>query len=807
VKRLFLLNAIFLIHTSVFAVDKYTISGRVIDKNNKAIPFASVMIDKDHTGAAADVDGRFELATTTTNDVVLLVTSVGYKEKRVEVLPEHMELPYIEIQLDEDALNLNEVMVRANGTSAQIERSGFSVASVDVEALASKSLELNEVLDQMPGLKVRRDGGLGSSTSYNINGLSGQAVRIFIDGVPMESFGSSYSVNSIPVSLIERVDVYKGVVPIELGNDAMGGAINIVTKKQGYNTLNASYSYGSFNTHRAAISSSMRNNKTGITAKASAFYNYSDNNYKVWSDDVIITDDVMYLEDGSINPEFGTIERGVEVERFHNAYRSYGVKASLGITDKAWADQLFFDVNLSKDYKEKQHGATMLTVYGERFTENWTVAPSLNYMKDDLFLKGLNLSANVQYSYGQTSLTDTSLNSYNWYGDIRPVVVDPPVAGESGTASLNTDDNSNYIARMGLSYDVTDDNTLSMTYSGNRFVRSSDDAMRTPEERAYGSISEVHKQILGFTYQNLAFDQRLRSSVFAKYYLNALAQDRVEMETDGLDTLSLDSEFSNWGYGFTTAFELSPKVQFSASAEKAVRLVSANEVFGSVSSNIVESLGLQPESSLNFNLGSKISPLSSNYHHLEISANFFVRNTKDKIQRVLVESADMDSYEHTNVGRMFSKGIELNADYNIAQKWNFSLMAYYLDSRFMDEYTTEGSIDLRYKSREPNMPYLTFGANVSRHLDHVFSTDDRISFSWYSSYVHEFFLYWELLGSQNKEIVPTQFINDASVAYTFPNKTFRLSLDGKNVFNALAFDNYAIQKPGRAFYIKLTYQM
>jgi len=62
-----------------------------------------------------------------------------------------------------------------------------------------------------------------------LNGFSGNQVRFFLDGVPMDNFGSSFQINNIPINFAERVEVYKGVVPIWLGSDALGGAVNIIT--------------------------------------------------------------------------------------------------------------------------------------------------------------------------------------------------------------------------------------------------------------------------------------------------------------------------------------------------------------------------------------------------------------------------------------------------------------------------------------------------------------------------------------------------------------------------------------------------
>src|SRR5690606_30566500 len=125
----------------------------------------------------------------------------------------------------------------------------------------------------------------------------------------------------------------------------------------------------------------------------------------------------------------------------------------IGISDKAWADQLFFTINVSEDYKETQHGPRMIMPYGERFSEGWTVAPAVSYRKDNAGLDGLNISLDLQYAVSQRSTVDTTSNRYDWYGNPIPGVSGVSrLPGESGTATLNVNDNKNYVARAGLSY-------------------------------------------------------------------------------------------------------------------------------------------------------------------------------------------------------------------------------------------------------------------------------------------------------------------------------------------------------------------
>lgn len=790
------------------------IRGKVVSESNELLPGATVYIENTMQGVQTDVNGQYLLKHTGKGKVTLVASYVGYQTlSKVIHINTKDSGQYITVhyRLKENSQNISEVVVKGESRAARIERSGFAVTSVDTRHLQKKSAEINEVLDRTPGLRVRRDGGMGSRTEYNINGLSGRSVRVFIDGVPAESFGSSYSVSSLPISLIERIDVYKGVVPIEFGNDAMGGAINIVTKQlsngSGSNqSLNAAYSYGSFNTHRADLTGAWSDPKTGLFTRISSFYNASDNNYQVWSDDIKIKDYQEFLPDGSRNPDFLTIiKQGEKVRRFNDAYESYGAKADVGISDKAWADQLFFTINVSEDYKEAQHGPRMIMPYGERFSEGWTVAPAFSYRKNDAVFEGLNVSLDLQYSVSERSTVDTTTNRYDWYGNKIPGVSGVSrLPGESGTATLNVNNNKNYVGRAALSYNFNDHHLLGVNYSNNYFVRSSDDALREAELRNYGSENIVNKQITGLSYQNLFFNERLKNSVFVKHYYNNLKQDRVEFNAGVLDTIRFSRPSKDWGYGATSSFALSPRVRLNTSVEQAVRLVTANEVFGNVSDEIAESVELEPEKSLNFNLGGIFTLYDDQHHEVKLNTNFFYRNTYDRIKRSIVVRGD-DSYSvFNNIGHIVSKGVEAQIDYRIGLKWHFMLQGYYLDSRFMEAYAQNGSVNLNYQSREPNMPYLTASGSAEYNLENLFKTGDRISISWHTAYIHEFHFDWSIIGNQNKPIVPSQVLNDVSLSYMFPGNKVTLSLDGKNVFNEMAFDNFAVQRPGRSVSAKLS---
>ena len=150
--------------------------------------------------------------------------------------------------------------------------------AVDTRDLQNSTKSLGDALAKTPGLKLRESGGVGSDMNVMLDGFSGKHVKVFIDGVPQEGVGGSFGLNNIPVNFAERIEVYKGVVPVTFGADAIGGVINIVTKKSVLKRrnwfLDAAYSYGSFNTHKSYVNFG-QTLKNGFSYEVNAFQNYS----------------------------------------------------------------------------------------------------------------------------------------------------------------------------------------------------------------------------------------------------------------------------------------------------------------------------------------------------------------------------------------------------------------------------------------------------------------------------------------------------------------------------------------------------
>jgi outer membrane receptor protein involved in Fe transport len=116
-------------------------------------------------------------------------------------------------------------------------------------------LSVAELLVGQPGVQVRRSGGLGQWSGASLRGAAPGQVAVFLDGVPL-SRGSQAAVDLsvLPLDGLERVEVYRGVPPLALGSETLGGAINLVTRRgQGPQTAWASLGSGSFGLKRVSL--------------------------------------------------------------------------------------------------------------------------------------------------------------------------------------------------------------------------------------------------------------------------------------------------------------------------------------------------------------------------------------------------------------------------------------------------------------------------------------------------------------------------------------------------------------------------
>lgn len=790
-----LFTVLLLLTTSVAFTQTGELIGTVTTSSGEPVVGASVLLRPGNRATMTDEKGRYALMKIPYGDYELVITSLEIQAVKIQLTLHQVRQRQDIVTKENGSTQLNEARVFRNSESREIETQGFAVNVIETKEASLRNIQTNELLDRTVGVRVRQSGGLGSNAVYNLNGMSGRAVGVFIDGIEISTYGSSFNLNNIPPAMIERIEVYKGVLPAHLSGDLLGGAINIILKKGTLsNNLTASISYGSFNTQQADLSGMYRNAKSGLTVKASGFYSYSDNDYEVWG---------PFVRNESPT---GVMER-TRGKRFNDAFKSYGGRFELGFTNISWADNFMLGYNGSDTYNEIQHGQYMTRPYTGRFTESQAHVLSLNYAKKDLLTEGLELTFNGVYSDRDQYIQDTVGWRYNWSGekiiDIHGNPFRSREGAQQGRPTMNNISRKISTLRAGLSYHINQNHKVVLNHVFYTVDREDYDQLRTVLEQNYRVTNDLSKNVSSLAHEMQAFDSRLKTNLFGKFYQQKI--DRIEPVAEVINgqNVRVEKQLSDnrntIGYGLAASYAVQPNLVLITSAEKAVRMPDESEIFGDLAQNMTANLAIRPEFSNNLNLGIRAGSYNLNNHIVSLSVSGFIRDTKDKIAILSNDRSvtNVETLYQVNLAGVQAIGFEAEASYSYT---NLNMMLNL--SRFNSILKDEASL---YNDRQiPNDPFFTANGNVQYRLENVIQQQSALNLYYNAGYIHPFETIWKLRPSDT-DITPPQFIQDIGVSYLFPDRKLTVSFDAKNILNREAYDNFAAQKPGRSFYVKLNY--
>ena len=790
--RIVIIIGILLWHNVAYASAKSTnppggilIEGCVTDSSGDAVPYATIFVEGSTLGTTTDATGHYSLRVERGKHTIV-ASLLGYEESKMAIDASQSTITSVNFALEEQSTAIDEVVVTASGVGG-LRRSAFNAVAVDTAPMRNTTKNLSDALARAPGLKLREAGGVGSEMSLSVDGFTGKHVKIFIDGVPQEGVGSSFSLNNIPAGFAERIEVYRGVVPVGFGADAIGGMVNIVTNKARRRWFaDASYSYGSFNTHRSSVNAGQTLGN-GFMWEINAFQSYSDNNYKVEAP----------VEDFAT----GRIERNKleRVERFHDTYHNEAIVAKVGVVDKVWADRFVIGINYSQMYKEIQTGVRQEIVYGEKLRHGYSLLPSLEYQKRNLLVEGLDLTLTANYNRNHTVNVDTAQYKYNWRGESKRLNSPGEQSYQHSAA-----DNDNWNITTTLNYRINRKHHITLNNVFNTFRRENSSLLA--KEVATDAINKQTRKNIGGAQYRFSPSKRWNASAFAKYYAlytsGPIATNDKQTEFVR-DTRSEDA----FGYGAAATYFIVEELQAKLSYEKAVRLPTIEELFGDEDLEMGD-ISIRPEKSDNLNLSLSYSaPLSSDGRHaLYVEAGFIWRNTTDYIQRNIVDlSGGKSAASYINYGRVLTLGANISARYTFA-KWlsvggNFT----YMDVRDNMKLALGTTMpNLGYGDRMPNIPYLFADADVTVTWRDFLHKDNTLSLTYDNQYLHHFYYYSSRIGTNRDDyMVPNQFSHNLSLSYTLCGGKYNISVECRNITNERLYDNFSLQKAGRAFYGKL----
>ena len=757
------------------------ISGKVLSSDGEPIDYANVYLKGTTFTGTTNDDGIYHINAPAGNYTVVF-SSVGFEKLELKATIKAKERIKLNVKL-KPATQLAEVIVIGN-TLSKVRNSAFNATAVDTRELVNTTKTLSEALSKAPGMKIRESGGVGSDMAVTMDGFSGKHVKVFIDGVPQEGVGSSFGINNIPVNFADRIEVYRGVVPVGFGADAIGGVINIVTpKRQRRWFLDASYSYGSFNTHKTYVNfgQTLRN---GFKYEINAFQNYSDNDYWI---DAPVED----FATGGINKN-----KLEHVRRFNDTYHNEAIIARIGFVNKPWADRLMAGFTYSHIYKEMQTGVRQEIVYGQKHRHGHSLIGAIEYGKRNLFIRGLDVALTANYNRNITVNVDTASVKYNWRGETDRLNSPGEQSYQNSRAN-----NNNWSATFTTNYRLNENHLFTVNDVFNSFNRSNDNLLAsTVSTDEIGKITS--KNIVGLSYRYMP-NTKFNFTAFGKQYhqyVSGPAATTAAQDTYVKSSRSVDA----FGYGAAGTWFMPLGFQMKASYEKAYRLPTIEEMFGDEDLEVGD-MALKPESSHNVNLNLSYNATFGN-NIIYVEAGFIYRDTRDYIQRnILALSGGKSAATYVNYGKVDTKGFSISARYNFS-KW-LSLGGNFTQMNVRDNMKTAmGSTvaNVAYRERMPNLPYMFADSDINFYWHGLGAKRNVLTVTYDNQYTHKFCYYASNIGSNNNDyMVPNQFSHNLTISYGIKNGRYNLSFECRNFTNERLYDNFSLQKAGRAFYGKV----
>lgn len=761
---------------SAVTIKAQTVELKIIDANNgQRIEFADILwkrlgAESFVNGLTSDKNGIAKVDCGICPQIELKISFLGYKTLTDTISTSTKKQT---IRLKPESQQLDEVVVLGKSKSQKLRESPEAVTVINIKELQGRSTSLESVLNQTVGLKVGQSGGLGSSSRIIVHGLEGSRIQVLWDGIPMSTSDGTFSLDEIPIDIIERIEIYKSIIPARFGVDGLGGAINIITKEFSTDYLDASYQIGSYGTHKASLFSRKNFPKRGILLGAGGYYSGAQNNYT-----------------------FRVPEREhLIVKRDHDRFRSYMLKGKIAFT-KLWFDEISTEFGYYSRFNEIQG---VLKNIQEAKNKSGMFMLENKLIKSGLINNKLSFESHFSLTHSTNKFTDTASVNHDFEGNAYP---SPNGLGETGDVPHNSNDKYFELnERFNIDYRFHPDHNINLNTLLNYAQKRPNDELASKHAGFVigGFPSKKTSLVSGLTWEAKFFGGKLTNMLSGKYfYLNSQIEDLTSYE---MIEAPKQKNNSTSQFGWIEAIKYEPIKGFhlKASYQRAIRQPNSQELFGD---GIITfpAAGLKPEKSHNFNAGflfDKNNVLGMT--RLQFEVNGFHMQVSDMIKLIKQHMAA----GYVNAEKVRIKGFETELKIDITP----SVYAYgnftYQDVRDVLEYLPGTVAPNPTKGlRLPNIPYLFANFGAEYHSDKLFKNWYVKAF-WDGKFTDEFYYFWELT-ELSKRRIPRSFTNDIGLLFTYKNK-YSIAAECHNIADKEVWDQYRRPLAGRTFHVKFRY--
>ena len=750
--------------SSLWAQNTAELSGKITDKaTQKPLMGADIYLKELKKGGSTDMQGYYHLKGIPEGTYTIIGSYLGYQSFSKKIYLKGQER--LDISLKEQAEEIGGITVSSKSIAHQKKEESMPVTVIDMSNMRGTVSNVQDILAKTVGVTLRTSGGVGSSSRISVRGLEGKRIGFFIDELPMSEQTDYLDINDIPIDMIDRIEIYKGVVPARFGGSSLGGAINIVIREYPDKYADLSYGYESFNTHKAQGVFKRNLKARGLVFGIGGGYTTSDNNY---------TFDSPYRE-------------GLRITRNHDKYRKYIIGGSFK-AKKWWFDEVEFEPVVVKTYKEIQGIEYDIR---EAHSESLMAGLANKLTKDNFLTEGLNFDMFNGVVLTKMNFIDKATRRYEWDGSSYPTP--SRYGGEVGYnfPSDSDDQKLSFINKTNLEYIINERHSFNFNSVFSIAKGTPKDELKTLSlGKQVNFDSRMHSWVSGVTYDLRSLDDIFLNSLTVRYYQYTMHTQMAPLFVPG--KYDVDLQKNNWGVNNALRYRFLPSLMGKLSAGYEVRIPSENELLGDGIS-VVPSADLLPERNASANLGLLFDLTGKHPTNAQIEMNFFYMYLQDMIRY----TAGLIGAQYQNFGEMRTLGVEFEAKADVLPSLYAYVNTTYQDLRDTRDYEPASTVPnpTKYK-RMPNIPYLMANAGMEFHRENLFGGSGQNTRLFADvAFVEEYFYDFELTQLQKRRI-PRSTTIDIGFEHSFLNNKLFISGKLRNVTNEKTLSEFNRPLPG-----------
>ncbi len=761
--------------TAVAQCIKGTVKG---DSDKEPLIGVLVKIKDIKRSTVTDTDGRYVFDNLKQGVYKIIFRHIGMGTVEKEVTIKDNETVTLDITM-EDNLQLGSVEVIGVGDRKSIrdvKQKGVPVSIIDGREIAGRGTSIEEVINHQTGVKIRQTGGAGSQTKINVRGLEGNRVQIYMDGYPLNTPDGNFSIDDVPLQFIDRIEIYKGIVPPEFGGDGLGSAINIVTIDIDQDYVDAAYKIQSYGVHDASVTGRHYFPKLHTAMSLYLGGTLAENDYTMMS---------PFIE-------------GLKIKRDHDGLKQATYALSFDFMD-TYFDKASLEIFGLNNRKEMQGIDTNIRY---TYTKANSLGGSFNFEKNGFLTKGLKLKLDAKYIYITSCLNDTSSYVFDFEGNKRP----NSFRGEVGSVPNFSDDKTHDIRyNLNLSYDLIPNKmNINLNNDFRYVIQEANDTVADNflKKDLSGLKAHVKGMITSLALQNKWFGGRLTSILTGRHYYYGISGKTVDL-TYGSESEPVTSERTGnyFGYSLALKYDLAKNLFLKAAFEHNYRLPRYEEVLGDRVKTMTN-VGLNPEQADNYNVGIYYDHYYNQTSRLQFEANTYMMNVKDMMY--LLSQAGYLKYQ--NLGKALLYGVDAEIKWDINRNWFVSLNGTWQKSLDHSKYIYgTHTPSMTYKMELPHIPVLYFNWMADYRKDNLFGGKGQYTRFYYEGgYTDKYYYGFELSKNQDFKI-PSTHIHTLGMEYGFMNRKIIIGLECHNILDADEMTNFNFPLAGRTIAAKIRF--